>query len=152
MKTGIMMRCKGTPADFNAVSSRNSPRLPNVIRAASSMASGRERGTKVRENWKSSSASTFGSRPLPASSSTYIKRNWRIKIMRTIKNVRINGPMNDLIMNRSIFFIVSGVVQTYDIFEKDTMLRHSVSPSTCFRYDICVFHSSLASGISSSSA
>ena len=56
-----------------------------------------------------------------------------MKIMSTIKNVRTSGPINDLIMNRSIFFIVSGVVQTYVIFEKDAKLSHSVTPRTFFR-------------------
>jgi len=122
MKIGIIIRCSEMPEDLRAVSSRNSPRLPKVIREARSIASGSERGTKVRENWKSSSASTLGSSPLPASSSTYIHRNWRINIISTMKNVMINGPMNDLIMKRSIFFIVLAVVQTYVNFGRDTIL------------------------------
>ena len=65
---------------------------------------GRAVGTKVRAKWYRSSPSTLKSRPLPASSSTYIHRNCRMRMISTIKNVNISGPINDFNKNLSTFF------------------------------------------------
>ena len=118
--SGLIIRCRGIPEDFNAVSSLYSPRFPKVIRAASSIARGRAIGTKESEKWNRSSATTFISSPLPASSSTYIHRNWRISIISTMKNVSMSGPINDFNMNLSSFFKSDRFfkLQSYSIFNK----------------------------------
>jgi hypothetical protein len=103
---GLIIRCNEIPEDFSAESSLNSPILPNVMSEARRMASGKAVGTKVREKWKISSASILNSRPLPASSSTYIQRNWRMSMISTIKKVSTSGPMNDFRTKRSTFFTV----------------------------------------------
>jgi hypothetical protein len=61
-------------------------------------------GTKVRAKWYKSSASTLNSSPFPASSSTYIHRNCKIRIINTMKNVKTRGPINDFNTNLSTFF------------------------------------------------
>ena len=104
MISGIIIRCNGIPEDFKAVSSLNSPILPKVIRAARSIARGRALGTKDSENWYKSSAIILKLRPLPASSSTYIQRNCKRRMISTIKNVSTSGPMNDFMTNLSSFF------------------------------------------------
>lgn len=124
MISGLIIRCKGIPDDLRAVSSLNSPMFPNVISAARRIARGSAVGTKDNENWNISSASIFTSRPFPASSSTYIQRNCKIRMIITMKNVSIRGPINDFSTNLSSFF-TSGEIrwQNYLIFIKINYLK-----------------------------
>ena len=102
--SGRMILWRGIPEDFNAESSLNSPMFPKVIRDASRIPRGRAVGTNVSEKWYRSSASILKLRPFPASSSTYIHRNCRLRMISTMKNVNIRGPMNDFSKNLSTFF------------------------------------------------
>jgi hypothetical protein len=79
--------------------------LPKVISEASKIPNGKAVGTKVRAKWYISSLRTLKSRPFPASSSIYIQRNCKRRMISTIKNVNINGPINDFNKNLSTFFI-----------------------------------------------
>jgi hypothetical protein len=101
---GSIILWRGIPEAFKADSSLNSPMFPNVIREASSIARGRAVGTKVSEKWYRSSLSILKSRPFPASSSTYIQRNCKMRMTSTMKNVKIRGPINDLRTKLSTFF------------------------------------------------
>ena len=84
------------------------------------MARGRAVGTNERENWNSNSPSILISRPLPASSSTYIQRNCKRRIMSTIKNVSTSGPINDFMTNLSIVFTLKMnlIAKLLDFYQK----------------------------------
>ncbi len=100
----LIILCNGIPDDLRAVSSPYSPILPNDISAASRIAKGRAVGTNDRENWNRSSARMPALSPFPASSSIYIHRNCRSRIISTMKNVSTRGPMNDFMTNLSSAF------------------------------------------------
>ena len=70
------------------------------------------------KNGKSIQLSILKSRPFPASSSTYIQRNCKMRIISTMKNVNINGPINDFKTKVSTFFtyLIAFEVQNYLIF------------------------------------
>ena len=103
---GIMMRCNEMPAALIASSSLFSPSVPSVIMEASSVASGRESGSSVALPQPRNSRMTFMLRPLPTSSSMYSHRNCIIRMNMTTNRIAMNGPMNDLSMNWSNFFIL----------------------------------------------
>jgi hypothetical protein len=94
------------PDAFKAVSSLNSPIFPNVIREARRIASGSAVGTNESEKLKSSSLRIFRSRPFPANSSIYIQRNCKIRMMSTMKKVKMSGPIKDFNTNLSTCFTV----------------------------------------------
>jgi hypothetical protein len=101
---GSIILCSGIPDDFSADSSLNSPMFPKVIRDARRIPSGSAVGTNVSAKWYNSSLSILKSSPFPASSSTYIHRNCKRRMISTIKNVNIRGPINDFNKKLSTFF------------------------------------------------
>ena len=103
--SGINTLLSDIPAAFIASSSLFSPNVPNVIIEASSVASGSDSGIRVMLPQPRNSRMTFMLRPLPTSSSIYSHRNCIIRMKMTTSRIAMNGPMNDLSMNWSSFFI-----------------------------------------------
>ena len=83
-----------------------SPSVPNVIIEARRVAKGRERGSSVTAPHPKNSSITLKLRPLPTSSSIYSHKNCIIRMNTTTNRIAMNGPMNDLNMNWSNFFII----------------------------------------------
>ena len=91
-KVGIISLDKGIPADFMAVSSLCSPKLPKHIRVANRVAKGSAVGTVISEKYMKSFAKTNIPRSLPIKSLKYIIKNLIKNIKTTIAVVSINGP------------------------------------------------------------
>ena len=94
------------PDDLMATNSKLSPKLPNVIieeiKIAIGIASVRSEALAYHKN----SAMVSKSRSLPTRSSIYFHRLCIISIKNAMKKVAINGPMKDLRISLSIFFII----------------------------------------------
>ena len=94
------------PEDFMATSSKLSPRLPKVmieeIRIAIGMVNVRSEALAYHKNCPM----VKRSRSLPTRSSIYFHKLCIINTKKVMKNVAINGPINDLIMSVSNFFII----------------------------------------------
>ena len=105
--SGRIKRKREIPEALIATNSKLSPRLPNVmmeeIRIAMGMASIRREVLAYHKNW----AMVKKSRPLPTRSSMYFHKICIIKTKKAIKNVMMNGPIKDLMMSLSSFFIIS---------------------------------------------
>lgn len=69
------VRMVDMPADLMAVSSLLSPKLPNVMRDDSKMASGKACGTRNKPMYQKNCAMTSMDSPLPISTSTYLHKN-----------------------------------------------------------------------------
>jgi hypothetical protein len=93
MKVGRISLESGIPADFIAVSSVCSPKLPKHISVAKSVAKGNAVGTVMREKYMKSFPKTKSPRSLPIKSEKYIIKNLIRNINTTIAVVSINGPM-----------------------------------------------------------
>lgn len=101
---GVSTRTSEIPAAFIASNSLFSPKPPIVIIEASRVARGRARGIKVAAPHPINSRITPKLNPFPTSSSIYSHKKCIIRIKITMRNVSINGPRNDWIMNLSNFF------------------------------------------------
>ena len=117
--SGRIKRNKEIPEDLMATNSKLSPRLPNVIIEEIRIAMGMARVNKEALTYHKNCPMVIKSKPLPTRSSMYFHRLCIIKTKNAIKNVAINGPIKDLIMSLSSFFIiypnppVSGAVKSY---------------------------------------
>ena len=89
-------RISDMPADFIAVSSKFSPKLPKVINEANRMANGKAMGTNVKMAYKKNSAKTDHDTPLPTSSEMCFQRNCINKIKIQIRKVIKNSEMKRL--------------------------------------------------------
>ena len=78
--SGCMMRNNEMPADFIAVSSNFSPKLPNVIKEANKIDNGNANGTTDATAYTKNSANTCSSTPFPTKSLTCIHTNCISKI------------------------------------------------------------------------
>ena len=82
-----IIRNKDIPADFMAISSKFSPRLPKFMSAAKSMANGNAMGTVCSVVYQKNSASTFHSTPFPISSARCFQVNCIMRIRIQMKKV-----------------------------------------------------------------
>ena len=73
--SGRMNLHKEIPPDLIAVSSKNSPKFPKVMRVANKMAKGNAIGTKETEAKAINFKIKIVSNPLPTKSSTYFHKN-----------------------------------------------------------------------------
>jgi len=93
------------PDDFIAMSSKVSPRFPNVIieemRMAIGIANASKEALAYQRNWPI----VIKSSPLPTRSSMYFHKVCIINTKRAIKKVAIKGPKKDFSMSLSNFFI-----------------------------------------------
>jgi hypothetical protein len=89
--SGRMIRNRDMPADFIAVNSNFSPKFPNVIKEASSMARGNAIGTNVVMAYRKNSPRTDHAIPLPTSSVTCFHKNCINKMKIQIRNVIKNS-------------------------------------------------------------
>lgn len=103
---GIIILMSGIPAAFIASSSSRSPKLPNVMSDASSMASGRASLTRVMEQSEKNCIIMVISSPLPTNSSTDLHNICIMKIKRHIRNVPDKSWIKLFIMNKSSFLIM----------------------------------------------
>ena len=104
--SGVIILNKGMPAAFMASSSSFSPKLPNVISDARSIARGSAWDTRVIEPSMKNLASTVKSRPLSTKSSIHLHNNCIMKINRQIKKVPTRFVAKVFIIKRSSFFIL----------------------------------------------
>ena len=91
-KVGTISLDRGMPADFMAVSSVCSPKLPKHISVASKVANGKAVGTVIKEKYMKSFPNTKSPRSLPIKSLKYIIKNLIKKIKTTMAVVNTNGP------------------------------------------------------------
>ena len=93
------------PAALMAVSSELSPRFPNVMSEARSMANGKACGTSMSPMYQKNCAMTSIVRPLPIKSSMYLHKNCIISTNWQMKKVPMKRSPNCLAMNMSNFLI-----------------------------------------------
>lgn len=105
IKSGRIKRDKEIPADFMATNSKVSPRFPNVIIDDNNIANGRAKGISVAETYIINFKMIIKSKPLPTKSSIYNQKNCITNTNNDIKKVAKKGPIKDLRINVSNFFI-----------------------------------------------
>ena len=94
MARGFIILKRGTPAAFIAVSSKRSPRLPNVMREARRIARGKLSGITEIQAYRKNSASTLISTPFPTKSLICIHRNCIKSMNMHITKVKRKSPKN----------------------------------------------------------
>jgi hypothetical protein len=104
---GRMKRNKGIPAALMATNSKLSPKFPKVIIEENKSASGKAVGTQNKVTSPTNFKTVRISRPFPTRSSMYNQKNCMVKTKIEIRNAAINGPIKDLIINMSSFFITN---------------------------------------------
>jgi len=103
---GRIKRNKEIPADLIATSSKLSPRLPNVIMDDIRMAIGIASVSREALAYHKNFPIVMRSSSLPTRSSMYFQRLCIINTKKAMKNVAINGPINDRRISWSNFFII----------------------------------------------
>src|SRR5688572_16487605 len=103
---GRIKRSNEIPDDLIATSSKLSPRLPKVIIDEIRMAMGMARVSMEALTYHKNFPMVIKSSPLPTRSSRYFQSPCIIKTKKAIKNVMMNGPIKDLRMSLSNFFIM----------------------------------------------
>jgi hypothetical protein len=101
---------KDTPAAFMAVSSKFSPKLPNVISEANSMANGKAMGTREKTAYMKNSLNTDKLIPLPTRSVICFHKNCIKSMKMQMRNVIKNNVKKRLNIYESIFFILNMLV------------------------------------------
>lgn len=104
---GRMKRNKGIPAALMATNSKVSPKFPKVMIEENKSASGKAVGTQNKVTSPTNFKTVIISRPFPTKSSMYNQKNCMVKTKIEIRNAAINGPIKDLIINMSSFFITN---------------------------------------------
>jgi hypothetical protein len=102
---GLMNRSNEIPADLIATNSKLSPRFPNVMIDDIKIDRGKANGIAVAVTYAVSFMILEISNPFPTKSSMYFQKNCITKMNRVMKKVAMNGPMKDLRMSLSSFFI-----------------------------------------------
>ena len=110
IKSGLIKRSRGIPADLMATNSKLSPRLPKVMMEESSKARGKARGTQLTATSPVKCANVGRSSPFPTRSSIYNQKNCITNTNKAIKNVAKNGPIKDFIIKASSFLITLQIV------------------------------------------
>ena len=104
--SGRIKRINEIPDDLMATSSKLSPRLPKVMIAEMRMAIGMASINNEALAYHKKVQIVKKSRSLPTRSSIYFHRLCIISTKSAIKNVTTNGPMKDLKISLSNFFII----------------------------------------------
>ena len=94
------------PADLMATNSKLSPRLPNVIMEEIRIAIGMASVSRDALAYHKNLPMVNRSRSFPTRSSIYFQRLCIISTKKAIKNVAINGPINERMISVSNFFII----------------------------------------------
>ena len=102
---GRMKRSSGIPEDLMATNSNDSPRFPKVMIAEKSNERGRAVGIQNNVTSPTSLPMVGKSRPLPTRSSIYNQKNCMVSTKTEIEKAATNGPIKDLMMRISSFFI-----------------------------------------------
>jgi len=105
---GRIKRNREMPDDFTATSSKLSPRLPNVMMDEIKMAMGIDKVRSDALAYQRNVMMVEKPRPLPTTSSTYFHKLCINSTKNAMKNVATKGPMNDLSISLSNFFIKCG--------------------------------------------
>ena len=104
--SGRIKRNNEIPEDLIATSSKLSPRLPNVMIEDIRMAIGIASVSREALAYQRNLPIVIRSRSLPTRSSMYFHRLCIINTKKAMKNVAINGPINDRRISWSNFFII----------------------------------------------
>jgi hypothetical protein len=105
ISSGRIKRNNGIPAALMATNSKLSPKFPNVIIEENRSASGNAVGTQNNVTNPTNFKTVNRPRPFPTKSSMYNQKNCMVKTKIEIRNAAINGPIKDLIISMSSFFI-----------------------------------------------
>lgn len=105
--SGRIKRNKEMPEDLIATNSKLSPKLPKVMMEEIRIAIGIARINKEALAYHKNFPMVNKSRSFPTKSSMYFQRLCIINTNNAIKNVAINGPINDLNISLSNFFIIN---------------------------------------------
>jgi hypothetical protein len=130
---GRMNRNKDMPADLIATNSKLSPRLPNVIMEEIKMAMGMARVSKDALAYHKNLPMVNRSRSFPTKSSMYFQRLCIIKTKKAIKNVAINGPINDRMISLSNFFIICPNAVGWRFFNVLPLVNFAATKINCSR-------------------
>ena len=110
---GRIKRSNDIPDDLIATNSKLSPRLPNVMidemRMAMGMASVSNDALAYHRNW----LMVIKSSPFPTRSSIYFHNICIIKTKNAMKKVMMKGPIKDLKISLSNFFIIPGYIKRH---------------------------------------
>jgi hypothetical protein len=90
-----------------ATSSKVSPRLPKVMMEENNKARGKAVGTQNRVTRPISFNTVNRSSPFPTRSSMYSQKNCMVNTNKEMAKAAIKGPIKDLMMSISSFFITS---------------------------------------------
>lgn len=102
---GRMNLSKEIPEDFMAMSSKLSPRFPNVMIDEISIAIGIANANREALAYHKNCPIVIKSSPFPTRSSMYFQSVCIISTKSDMKKVTINGPIKDFNMSLSNFFI-----------------------------------------------
>ena len=104
--SGRIKRNSEMPDDLIATNSKLSPRLPNVMMDEMRMAMGIASVSMEALTYHKNFPMVTKSSPLPTRSSRYFQSPCIISTKNAMKNVMINGPIKDLRISLSNFFIM----------------------------------------------
>lgn len=100
-----MKRNKGMPEDLMATSSKDSPRFPKVMIAEKSNERGSAVGIQNKVTRPTNLAMVGKSSPFPTRSSMYSQKNCMVSTKTEMEKAAMKGPIKDLMMRISSFFI-----------------------------------------------
>lgn len=115
IKSGRMKRISGMPADLMAMSSKLSPRFPNVMIEENSNANGMAVVNMLIDTSPTNFKIMKVSNPFPTKSSMYSQKNCMVSTNIEIVNAAKKGPINALRISMSNFLNKIVVLATYSI-------------------------------------
>jgi hypothetical protein len=124
---GLIKRSSEMPEDFIATNSKLSPRLPKVMIEEISMAIGIANIRSDALAYHKNCPIVSRSRSLPTRSSMYFHRLCIINTNNAIKKVTTKGPINDLRISLSNFFIIRPVGQLAYLFNSYVYLVNNAA-------------------------
>ena len=115
IKSGRIKRTKGMPADLMAMSSKLSPRFPNVMIEEKSKAKGMAVVNMLIDTRPTNFKMMNVSNPFPTKSSMYSQKNCMVSTNIEIVNAAKKGPIKALRISMSNFLNKIVVLATYSI-------------------------------------
>jgi hypothetical protein len=115
IKSGRIKRTKGMPADLMAMSSKLSPKFPNVMIEEKSKAKGMAVVNMLIDTRPTNFKMMNVSNPFPTKSSMYSQKNCMVSTNIEIVNAAKKGPIKALRISMSNFLNKIVVLATYSI-------------------------------------
>ena len=115
IKSGRIKRTKGMPADLMAMSSKLSPKFPNVMIEEKSKAKGMAVVNMLIDTRPTNFKMMNVSNPFPTKSSMYSQKNCMVSTNIEIVNAAKKGPMKALRISMSNFLNKIVVLATYSM-------------------------------------